>query len=39
MLVDRLLEMSIQREMFGLDWTFCVIIHALPFAFAEILYY
>lgn len=31
--------MSVPMEMFGLVLTFCVIIHAMPFAFAEILYY
>lgn len=39
MLMERFLEMSIPMEMFGLGWTFCAIIHAMPFAFAEILYY
>lgn len=39
MLMGRFLEMSVPMEMFGLVLTFCAIIHAMPFAFAEILYY
>lgn len=39
MLMERFLEMSIPMEMFGLGLTFCAIIHAMPFAFSEILYY
>lgn len=37
--MEKSLEMSNQVETFSVDLTFCGIMHVMPFAFAEILYY